>query len=89
MDSFSSYHINKGDNTHSLKMKSQKPQNLMSAGDIQAGKWLKEKDATLSISSKIHILITCGWIPGKWAVGEVILRPFSVELFVTIAMVVF
>lgn len=61
----------------------------MSVGEIQAGKWLKEEDATWSISLNIHVLITCRRILGEWAVGEAILRPFSVELFVAISVVVF
>lgn len=60
----------------------------MSVGEIQAGKWLKEEDGTWSISSNIHIH-TCRQILGEWAIGEVISRPFLVELFVAIAMVVF
>lgn len=61
----------------------------MSVGEIQAGKWLKEEDATWSISSNIHIPIACRQILGEWAVGEVISRPFLVDLFFAISVIVF
>lgn len=42
-----------------------------------------------ALPQNIHILGSGRQILGKWVIGEVILRPFSVKPFVTIAMVVF
>lgn len=61
----------------------------MSVGEIQAGKCLKEEAAAWGTASNIHILDSGRQVLGKWVIGEVILRPFSVKPFVTIAMVGF
>lgn len=53
MDSFSSYHINKGGDTHSLKIKSNR---ITSVGEIEAGKCLKEENAAWGTTSNICIL---------------------------------
>lgn len=85
MDSFSSYHINKGGNIHSFKIESHRTTCLQNS----SRKMTEREDTTWSSSSSICILITCRWILGKRVISEVISRPFLVELFVAIAVFAF